>query len=263
MCRFVAYLGKEEELIANLVSNQTNSLIHQSKHAEESKVAVHADGVGLAWYKPDLDEFPGIYRSIQPVWNDLNLKHLVKKIRSECFLGHIRASTIGDVNQHNCHPFYYEKYSLVHNGSLRYFETIRRKLLAELNDDLFLQAKGTTDSECLFLLIMQYLYEDKCSFTEATFKAFKWVIKQQKSLAEEYYSKINIALTDGNSILATRYASKDNPCLSLHYSTSKDSIIISSEPLDNTKGSWEEVPENHYIYVEKENMSPIIKPIKL
>lgn len=262
MCRFVAYLSPKKELIANLVEKPNNSLINQSKRSEDGASGVNADGLGISWYNED-DKIPGIFKSIQPAWNDANLKHLARKIKSECFLGHIRASTIGDVNQSNCHPFSLNEFSFVHNGTIRQFKNIKRDLLNQLSSELFLNINGSTDSEHLFYLIMHYHKIEKLSLEEAILQSFQWIVDKQKSLDGSNHSKINTAFTNGHFLIATRFASKGKSCLSLFYSSTKDSIIVSSERLDNTSDNWIEMPKNHYLYVDKDNLSPIIKPFTI
>lgn len=262
MCRFVAYLGSDKALIADLIEKPSNSLINQSKHFEGEKATLNADGFGIAWYNHELDNTPGVFKSTQPAWNDLNLKHLSEKIKSDCFLGHIRASTIGGVGKSNCHPFSYDEYAFVHNGTIREFTNIKRELLNLLESELFFKILGTTDSECLFFLIMQYIRHEDLSLEKATLKAIDWIVTQQASRGHDNFSRINIALTDGHSIIATRFASKEKNNLSLFYALTDNSIIISSEKLDKTCDSWVEVPDNHYLLCSRDNLQPKVKPIK-
>ncbi|MBT4039923.1 MAG: class II glutamine amidotransferase, partial [Rhodospirillales bacterium] len=67
MCRWQTYCGPAIYL-DQLIYEPEHSLIDQSMHAFESKSAINADGVGVGWYG-DRD-IPGIYRQIQPAWND-------------------------------------------------------------------------------------------------------------------------------------------------------------------------------------------------
>jgi glutamine amidotransferase len=157
MCRLVAYLGVKPILLGELIEKPENSLINQSKSAKNGCHIVNADGFGLSWYDQEVDNKPGIFKSIQPAWNDKNLSHIAQKVASNCFLGHIRASTIGDVTFNNCHPFSYQEYSFAHNGTIRQFEKLRRDLINFIDEELFLSIKAQTDSEHLFFLIMHFL----------------------------------------------------------------------------------------------------------
>lgn len=268
MCRFAAYIGKKPILMSEIIYKPENSLINQSNNAKESSTNINADGFGISWYDRSIDEKPGIFRSIQPAWNDRNLLHLTNKIKTKSFLAHIRASTVGDVTLNNCHPFAYEQYSLVHNGTVRGFEKIRRRLINELDEEIFSLIKAQTDSEHLFFLIINFLIQDRERNIETAIrKAFNWVSTSQVNLESENYSKLNIVLTDGISLIATRFATKNNKPLSLYYTqleSKKGEVqgtIIASEPLTNFRNDWHEVPENHYIKTDIE--ANIIKIQKL
>lgn len=250
MCRFVAYIGENPLLIGGLLIEPGNSLIKQSRNATKDQYKVNADGFGMAWYNSKITNEPAIFRSIQPAWNDSNLIALAKIIESKCFIGHIRSSTIGDITKSNCHPFRYKDYTMVHNGTIDGFDKIRRSLMAELSDELFLEIKGNTDSECLFFLIMQYVYIKKLPLSEAIGEAFKWVDNVQE---EEESSRLNIVITNGVEMIATRFVTKDKRALSLNYSKYDDeSIVIASEDLDDHLHQWHEVPVNHYVQIKND-----------
>ena len=108
MCRLIGYRGKTSISLSELIEKPENSLIKQSLETKLGKKGINADGFGISWYNQDIDNTPGIFKSTQPAWNDNNLKHLCNKLLSNCFLGHVRASTVGDVTINNCHPFSYK-----------------------------------------------------------------------------------------------------------------------------------------------------------
>ena len=278
MCRFVAYIGKKPILLKELLEKHNNSLINQSKEAREGINGLNADGFGLAWYDQDIEPEPGIFKSIQPAWNDANLKHIASKIKSSCFLGHVRASTVGDVSINNCHPFTYRKYAFVHNGTIRHFEKVRRPLMNQLDDEFFDAIKAQTDSEHLFYLIMQCLkHNPNYTLEQAVTNAFKYIVDWQKVEGKESFSRLNIVITDGNQLVATRFVTKGYDSLSLHYAigycvdesedehlliTGKKSgaVIIASEPLTDYAREWQEVPNNHSIVINPD-LSIHFKPI--
>ncbi len=263
MCRFVGYLGTREIVLDELLEKPENSLIKQSHKAREGIHGINADGFGVAWYNFSIDNTPGVFKSTQPAWNDNNLTHISEKIKSSCFLAHIRASTVGDVSQNNCHPFSFEEYSFVHNGTIRNFDAYKRKLINAIDDNLFLSIKGNTDSEHFFFLIMQYIKQNN-SLVDAVKKAITWVEDIQEDKIG--FSRINIAITNGREIMATRFVSKDEKPLSLRYFIEKaedgtaPSLTLSSEALDDEE-QWSEVPENSYIYFNKQDMRLIIESL--
>lgn len=274
MCRFLGYLGKTPILMSDLLNRPKNSLVNQSWAAKEGPHSVNADGFGIAWYAPEIAPEPGIFKSTRPAWNDSNLQHLSHKIKSPCFLGHVRSSTVGGVSLENCHPFSYKQYALVHNGTIRHFEKLRRPLLNLLSDSLFASVKAQTDSEHFFFLVMQFLSESTdASLENALLKAVDWVQWMQKDEAQEVFSRLNLLLTDGKQMIATRFASKGQEPLSLYYSLgasshilapqqpqpeAHDALVIASEPLCDLGSTWVAVPPNHYLVVESATISPQI-----
>ena len=56
MCRFALYLGSELT-VSRLVTEPSNSIIHQSFHNLERTEPLNGDGFGLAWYVPEMTEY--------------------------------------------------------------------------------------------------------------------------------------------------------------------------------------------------------------
>ncbi len=264
MCRFVAYFGHEEILFSTLLLKPKNSLIKQSFWAREGAHGVNADGFGLAWYNHDISTGPGVFKSTHPAWNDNNLIQISQRVKSSCFLAHVRASTVGNVSQNNCHPFCHKEYSMVHNGTIRNFKKYKKRLVNFIDEDLFLQIKGNTDSECFFFLIIHFLRQ-KNDLALSVKKAISWITSIQEGC--DGFSRINIVITNGSELLATRFASKEEKSLSLKYSATSNghnklsSLTLSSESLTDDEKLWQELPQNHYIYISKDNMECIIEPI--
>lgn len=212
----------------------------------------------MSWYNHDIDNIPATFKSIQPAWNDRNLLNLTSKIKSECFIAHIRASTVGDVSYTNCHPFSYGQHSLVHNGHIDNFKEIRRDIVNLIDDDLFLPIKSQTDCEHFFYLIMHFITQEK-DLSQALLSAINWVVDKQRRINSKSISKINVALSDGNQIVATRYTSGGGENLSLYYSLlEKNGIIIASEKLDDYSKNWIRFEPNSILASKIENDSLVI-----
>ncbi len=187
----------------------------------------------------------------------------------------MRASTVGEVSFANCHPFVFGEYSFVHNGTIREFDKYRRAWLAELDQDFFEAILGQTDSELLFYLILQEIRRG-LDWMGAIRKVFRKIQAAQESHGDEVFSFLNIALTDGKSLVATRYATKSETPLSLHYAVGKTvcsgervfteesqhqqigpahqslsrAVIIASEALTDYAPEWEVLPEGKMLLVD-------------
>lgn len=253
MCRIAAYFGNQELLLEELLVKPENSLVKQSHRIRDNGKGLHADGFGVSWYNFALDNEPGIFKSVQPAWNDYNIHHLAKKISSNCMLAHVRSSTVGDVILSNCHPFSHEDYSMIHNGTIRNFDRYKMQLIQEIDQDLFLKVKGNTDTELFFYLIITYLR--RCSnLIKAVRMAVDWVVNIQE---DEDLSRINIVISNGFELLATRFATKTEP-LSLKYRCNESGdYYVASEPLDAEPGLWHELDNNQFLYVNRDDFKHI------
>ena len=157
MCRFTLYLGPPIRL-STLLVEPAHSLILQSYRSEERAEPLNGDGFGVGWYQPELEERPGLFRSVSPAWNDQNLASLARVVSSPCVLAHVRAATKGmEVSESNCHPFQHGRYLFMHNGSVGSFDEVRRAILQELTDPAFELVRGSTDTEHLFALFVDEL----------------------------------------------------------------------------------------------------------
>jgi len=285
MCRFLIYKGKPI-IIAELITKPAHSLIKQSVHSRERKEPLNGDGFGLGWYAPSLSQEPALFTSLTPAWGNRNLRRLVDKIQSPCLFAHIRAASKGlMVSEVNCHPFQYRNLLWMHNGVCNEFYRIKRILRQSLKDEFYHMISGTTDSEHAFALFLNFLPEGK-KWTLSDYKrAMVQTIKQlnlwSKEAGIEGKSMYNFALSDGENIVVTRYATHgDEYSETLDYSSGtafecdgdvchminpgkgKEAIIVSSEPLTDLKEDWKPVPIDHLLAIDAANNTEII-PINI
>jgi len=277
MCRFVAYLGRPIT-VDELLIKPVNSLVHQSYHAIDTPDALNGDGFGLGWYVRDVNIQPGLFRSITPAWNNNNLLYNAAVIQTNCMFAHVRAASEGSVSEANTHPFHHRRFLMMHNGGIPHFRLIRRRLLSLLNDTMFQWIKGQTDSEHVFALLMQNLYEMRRTAPEMSMevlqqgfqKTFDTVqeLKHEVGIGDEV-STFNIMATDGQRLVGTRYSS--NPglgtrtlycatgsrfdCIDGHSRMEQGeegvrAVLIASEKLNDNPEEWQAVPQNHFLFVD-------------
>ena len=151
MCRWLAYSGSPI-LMKDVLYRGTNSLVDQSLHSRLGAEPTNGDGFGVGWYgAPDT---PGVFHSIEPAWNDQNLRELAGHISSPLFFTHIRAAIGSAVQQTNCHPFRHDHWLFMHNGYINEFGTIKRDLVLAVDPSLYPEIKGQADTEVLFYLAL-------------------------------------------------------------------------------------------------------------
>jgi predicted glutamine amidotransferase len=158
MCRWLAYTGSPI-LLEELLHKPDHSLIDQSLHARLGVETTNGDGFGVGWYDTNTDT-PAVFRSVEPAWNDRNLREVASHVESPLFLAHIRASTGTPVQQTNCHPFRYGRWLWVHNGLVRDFVHLKRELALAVDESLYTSIEGSTDSELLFYLALTLGLQD-------------------------------------------------------------------------------------------------------
>ena len=255
MCRWLAYSGAPI-LLADVLYGGPNSLVGQSLNSKLGAEPVNGDGFGVGWYgDPDT---PGVYRSIEPAWNDANLRELAAHITSPLFFTHIRAAIGSAVQQTNCHPFRHENWLFMHNGYINEFATIKRDLILAVDPSLYPEIKGSADTEALFYLALTFgLMDDPPAAVEQAIGLVEAVAERH---GVEHPFQGTIATSDGESIWAFRYSS-ERKSRSLFYTTdvptlrklypdrqlfqdvSEDARLIVSEPLGDVAGVWNEAPE--------------------
>jgi predicted glutamine amidotransferase len=259
MCRWLAYSGSPI-LLEELLYKPEHSLIDQSLHSRLGVETTNGDGFGVGWYGPDT-ETPAVFHSIEPAWNDRNLREVAGHVQSPLFLAHIRASTGTAVQQTNCHPFRHGRWLWVHNGLVRDFHRVKRELALAVDESLYPQMEGSTDSEMLFYLALTFGLEENPP--AAVERMVGHVEEVGHRHGTEHPIQMTIGTTDGSSVWAFRYSS-EGKSRSLYYSTDMRSVremyperprlqeasdetrIIVSEPIVDLPGAWNEVPESSY-----------------
>ena len=256
MCRWMAYSG-DPILVEDLLFRPKHSLIDQSLHSRMGATTTNGDGFGIGWYGEGPE--PALFKSVDPAWNDQNLREIASQVRTPMFLAHVRASTGTPVQRTNCHPFRHGRWLWMHNGALRGFHETKRELLGAVDPSLYADIEGSTDSEALFFLALTFgLVDDP--FT-AVSRAVGFVEKVGRSHGVDDPVQMTVATTDGESLWAFRYSSEGRS-RSLFFSTkvaslrqlhpevevlhrlSEEARFVVSEPLRDLPGAWNEVPES-------------------
>jgi predicted glutamine amidotransferase len=262
MCRWLAYSGSPV-LLEELLFKPKHSLIDQSLHSQLGVETTNGDGFGIGWY--GVGDTPGVFHSVEPAWNDRNLKDLAQHLVSPLVFAHIRASTGTAVQQTNCHPFRHGRWLWMHNGAIRDFPVVKRDLVLAVDPSLYPEIQGSTDTEVFFYLALSLGLEDDPPAAVA--RAVGLIEATGRAHGVEHPIQMTVATTDGASAWAFRYSSEgrsrslffstavatlraqypDNPVL---HQLSDEARLIVSEPLGDLAGAWNEVPESSWGVVQ-------------
>lgn len=238
MCRWVAYQG-QPVFLEDFITTPRLSLVAQSRKCREARSEINADGFGVGWFGER--QRPGVFRDIRPAWSDENLASLAHQIRSGLFLAHVRASTGTATTRANCHPFAVASWLFMHNGQIGGWDRVRRRVEMRIPDDLFQHRGGTTDSEAIFLLMLANgLDADPAG---ACGRVLAEIATDVNSAGIGEPVKFTAAFADGETLYAVRYASDGvPPTLYTRRCATSDGILVVSEPLDEVRDGWQEVP---------------------
>ena len=231
MCRWLAYSGSPV-LIKELLLEPRHSLIDQSLHSRLGAETTNGDGFGIGWY--GLGDTPGVFHSVEPAWNDRNLRDLAGHIRSPLLFAHIRASSGSPVQQTNCHPFRHDRWLWMHNGVLRDFARVKRELVLAVDPSLYPRIEGSTDSEVFFFLALTLGLEDDPP--AAVERAVGLIEAVGRRRGVEQPVQMTVATTDGTRVWAFRYSSEGRS-RSLFYSTASAPCATSTRTTRSCTGS--------------------------
>lgn len=260
MCRWLAYTGEPLQPAA-LILDTPHSVVAMSRNSTLGAETVNGDGFGLGWYPTDaaVPRHPYLFRSIEPAWNDQNLREISRAVTSPLFFTHVRAAAAPPIQQTNCHPFRHGRWLFMHNGAISGFARVRRELILAVDPSLYPEIQGTTDTEVLFHLALTYgLADDPISAVGA---AIRRVEEVGHSADVPYPMQGTIAVSDGDTLWAFRYSSQgrsrtlfhsaDMPTVRMMYPEAErlalfgdHAQVVVSEPLNDLPGLFHEVPES-------------------
>ena len=242
----------------------------------------NGDGFGVGYYTaPALGPEPCIFTSTIPAWNCTNLKRLAAKTTSSLVFAHVRAATEGALAEPNCHPYQHGALMWMHNGGIGGWRHVKRALADSLVDKWFLGVQGGTDSEWAFALFLDRLQRagvdpdspppEEGGYGHAVLRrAMLQTIRHINDLiraipperaagAGDTRSLLNFAVTDGHSVVCTRYVSSaTDEAASLYFSSGTswqkgeregefkmerrdkgaDIVLVASEPLTFERGMY-------------------------
>lgn len=292
MCRFAAYLG-EPVALEDLLYEPDGALVRQAVDAELMSL-LNLGGFGLAaWDAGSLEPRTPLTYRVPSIPNfDRNLLVLARKLNVSALVAHVRGVVYDSsqtVGLQNVHPFLFEgaSFALAQNGDLYDFGLMRYDLLDSIDPRLVRQIEGTTDTEWVYALALSQLDdpyaaigpEEAARAVSATLEILREA-RIRRGIATQ--SPVNLVLTDGHWMIATRYAfdygwypddesffakEREHDFTTLWYSVGGpfgkradgtfgmapgrvSSVVVASEPLTKSTAGWLEAPEYSMLVLE-------------
>lgn len=201
--------------------------------AHSRNIRVNGDGFGVAWYADDTDCAKGscLFRFVTPAWSNENLRNICDHVQSPVFFAHVRAASTGlhqheyaktHISSENCHPFKFGRYTFVHNGDVAHFPRIKRALINMFPDEVYASISGSTDSEHLFALFLTLLPELEApvslrEFADTVSLTISTLVELLEAADIYEASSLNLVISDGMNVVATRYRTGASQPPSLYY----------------------------------------------
>ncbi len=144
MCRMILGIGEVDmNILVQGIIDMAND--NNAKHERnKDQIFKHGDGWGIAYTK---DNKTYLKKSTGEVYSKKNDAKKYQKINPNFCIIHARKKSVGETSTLNCHPFIKqldnEKFVFCHNGTVQEGFDIGK-----------FKTKGTTDSEKLFLTIL-------------------------------------------------------------------------------------------------------------
>jgi glutamine amidotransferase len=184
----------------------------------------------------------------------------------------------------------------MHNGGIGGWSYIKRTLGSSLADKWYLGVKGGTDSEWAFALFLDLLEKEgvdpssdpgpegfgQALLRRVLMKTIARINEMVKEIPEKYNvtgvetrSLLNFAVTDGHTVVCTRYiSSKTDEPASLYFSSGTkwkegetkghfkmerhdkgaDIVLVASEPITFERHNWVSVPTNSVVTIHKQTV---------
>jgi len=218
MCRLLGIthfdLARHEKLVAGFCDLAENGAVMAGDPPG------HKDGWGLALYRDGELE---IHKSGANLLEEIGqlMGILQRAPRSPVLILHLRKSAWkGSSTARHAHPFQYGNVALAHNGVVYGYERLLPAItIPGLEPDAL-------DTEVFFYHVMSGARDRDLG------RAFQDTVSLIKR--EYRYSALNTLFTDGRRLFAYRDFTKEPGYYSLFTAREKDSVYVSSEPVDET-----------------------------
>lgn len=146
MCRLFGFRSVLQSKVHKSLISAENAFVLQSEE--------HPDGWGVCHY---VEGVPQLIRSISTAVDDQLFAQVSGVVTSQTVVAHLRKSTQGELSILNTHPFQYGKWIFAHNGNIKNFESIKSKIVDQIDEKFKKFILGKTDSEMIFYFVLTHL----------------------------------------------------------------------------------------------------------
>ena len=141
----------------------------------------------------------------------------------------------------------------MHNGQIGSFDRLRRRLEASLPDHLYAERQGTTDSELIFLIMLdEGLNADPQGAAARTVARIEDISRRAGFMPD---LKLTAAFSDGETLWAVRHASDGMAPTLYTAETGEGGRCLVSEPFERQNRDWQTVPPESFVAIGPTGMT--------
>lgn len=200
MCRLYGLKANEPTRVECSLVEAQNALMAQSRG--DSEGLVHGHGWGVADYP---DGVPFVEKQSWASWHGEHFRKAAARVYAKTVVAHVRRATVGPPSVENTHPFVHGAWLFAHNGTIPSFETVRMRLLENMDPLQRNEIHGTTDSEHLFrYLLSLWQQHPERPLVESLRLGLLQVLQWGKEGGNEQRAGLNVLWTDGDHFVGSR-----------------------------------------------------------
>lgn len=149
MARLVGFIGNRPDLGARVIDLEGRALDVRRRAGVTPGwgVGFHQAGEILLKRRP-IDER-----------GEVSPADIIRDVRADTLIAHVRLATVGAPRTENTHPFRYRQWLFANTGTVESFTKLRGRLAEQLPQFLARNVRGETDSELFFHLFLSFLHD--------------------------------------------------------------------------------------------------------
>ncbi len=267
MCRLIAVRSLRPACPRWHLLDAPHALVRQSCDDREGEC--HPHGWGIAAYA---EGSPQLVKAATAAAEDTRFSTAATETRSTTVLAHVRQASVGSVAVENSHPFSWGSWTFAHNGTVEGFEQVAPRLEAEAGPQWWRLRQGTTDSEAVFVWLLARLERAgvplgaeirnvEC-LADVVADCVLTLDRWSAEFPNPEPSRLNFVLTDGVSMVATRWRHslwwlssggkslhpKSSDASPPHEDAVAEQVVVASEPTDAS--GWQELPQHSILAID-------------